>query len=62
MPAQAIVNGLADLRKLLPPHVRVWAGGSSPALRRKAHDGVEHLAGLMPIEETVADWRQSAVL
>jgi MerR family transcriptional regulator, light-induced transcriptional regulator len=62
LPAQTIANGLVDLRKMLPPHVRVWVGGSSPALRRKAHDGVDLLAGLGPIDETVADWRQSAVL
>jgi DNA-binding transcriptional MerR regulator/methylmalonyl-CoA mutase cobalamin-binding subunit len=62
LPAQAIGNGLTDLRNLLPPHVRVWVGGSSPALRRKFNDGVEHVAGLTPIDETVANWRQSAVL
>jgi MerR family transcriptional regulator, light-induced transcriptional regulator len=62
LPAQAIANGLADLRNLLPPHVRIWVGGSSPALRRKFGDGVHHVAGLTPIEEIVADWRQSAML
>ena len=62
LPAQAIANGLTDLRNLLPPHVRIWVGGSSPALRRKFHEGVHHVAGLTPIDETVANWRQSAVL
>ncbi|AET87983.1 putative transcriptional regulator, MerR family [Burkholderia sp. YI23] len=62
LPAQAITNGLTDLRNLLPPHVRIWVGGSSPALRRKLNDGVFHVAGLTPIDETVADWRQSAML
>ncbi|WP_061165626.1 MerR family transcriptional regulator [Caballeronia hypogeia] len=62
LPAQSIANGLLDLRKLLPPHVRVFVGGSSPALRRKFQDGVHYVAGLTPIDETVADWRQSAVL
>ena len=62
MPAQAIANGLTDLRNLLPPNVRIWVGGSSPALRRKLDDGVHCVAGLTPIDETVADWRQSAVL
>ncbi|SAK97563.1 MerR family transcriptional regulator [Caballeronia calidae] len=62
LPAQAIANGLADLRNLLPPHVLIWVGGSSPALRRKFQDGVHHIGGLTPIDETVADWRQSAVL
>lgn len=62
LPAQAIANGLTDLRNLLPPHVRIWAGGSSPALRRKFSDGIQHVGGLTPIDETVADWRQSAML
>jgi MerR family transcriptional regulator, light-induced transcriptional regulator len=62
LPAQAIANALTDLRKLLPQHVRIWAGGSSPALRRKAHEGIEYVDGLTSIRETVADWRQSAVL
>lgn len=55
MPAQAIANGLTDLRQLLPANVRVWVGGSSPALRRKFTDGVHYVAGLTPIDETVAD-------
>jgi MerR family transcriptional regulator, light-induced transcriptional regulator len=62
MPSQSIATALTDLRKLLPPHVRVWVGGSSPALRRKAHEGIDHVAGLTPIDETVAEWRQSSVL
>ncbi|SAK84327.1 MerR family transcriptional regulator [Caballeronia ptereochthonis] len=62
MPTQSIAHGLTDLRNLLPPQVRIWVGGSSPALRRKFHDGVHHVAGLTPIDATVADWRQSAVL
>jgi methylmalonyl-CoA mutase cobalamin-binding subunit len=62
LPAQSIANGLTDLRNLLPPHVRIWVGGSSPALRRKFNDGVHYVAGLTPIDETVADWRQSAML
>jgi MerR family transcriptional regulator, light-induced transcriptional regulator len=62
LPAQAVSGALADLRKILPPHVRIWAGGNSPALRRRAHDGIDLVAGLNPIDETVAEWRQSSVL
>lgn len=62
LPAQSIANGVTDLRNMLPPHVRIWVGGSSPALRRKFQEGVDHLPGLGPIDETVAEWRQSAVL
>ncbi|WP_371885208.1 MerR family transcriptional regulator [Caballeronia sp. S22] len=60
-PPQSVVNGLTDLRKRLPPHVRTWVGGSSPTLRRKLQDGVHHAAGLTLIDEAVAEWRQSTV-
>jgi len=62
MPAQAVTNGLTELRSLLPASVAIWVGGSSPVLRRKLPDGVEHVSGLTPIDETVASWRQAAVL
>jgi DNA-binding transcriptional MerR regulator/methylmalonyl-CoA mutase cobalamin-binding subunit len=62
MPAQAVTNGLTELRSLLPAGVGIWVGGSSPVLRRKLPDGVEHVPGLTPIDETVASWRQAAVL
>jgi MerR family transcriptional regulator, light-induced transcriptional regulator len=62
LPLQTVSGALADLRKQLPPHVRIWVGGSSPALRRKAQAGIDLVPGLMPIEETVAEWRQSSVL
>jgi DNA-binding transcriptional MerR regulator/methylmalonyl-CoA mutase cobalamin-binding subunit len=62
MPAQAVVNGLAELRAVLPPKVAIWVGGSSPALRRKLPEGVLNVAGLGPIEDAVAEWRHSAML
>jgi MerR family transcriptional regulator, light-induced transcriptional regulator len=62
LPAHSIATSLNDLRNLLPSNVHVWVGGSSPALRRKTSDGIDYVAGLAPIEETVAAWRQSAVL
>jgi len=61
LPAQSVANALTDLRDLLPPHIRLWVGGSSPALRRKVHDGVLHVPGLTSIDEAVEEWRQSAV-
>jgi DNA-binding transcriptional MerR regulator len=60
MPAQAVSSGLAELRNLLPAEVGIWVGGSSPVLRRKLPEGVEHVPGLTPIDETVATWRQAA--
>ncbi len=62
MPVQAVVNGIADLRQALPPEVVIWVGGSSPALRRKLPDGVLNVAGLVPVEGAVAQWRQDAML
>ena len=62
MPVQAVVNGIADLRQALPPEVVIWVGGSSPALRRKLPDGVLNVAGLVPVEAAVAQWRQDAML
>ncbi|VXC64960.1 MerR family transcriptional regulator [Burkholderia sp. 8Y] len=62
LPAQTIANGLTELRSMLPPQMRIWAGGSSPALRRKLNEGVEHVTGLTPIEEFVAAWRDGPVL
>ena len=62
MPVQAVLNGLAELRAVLPPEVAIWVGGSSPALRRKLPDGVLNVAGLGPIEDAVAQWRHSAML
>jgi methylmalonyl-CoA mutase cobalamin-binding subunit len=61
LPVQSVGIGLAELRDLLPPDVRVWVGGSSPVLRRKLHDGVDHVPGLTFIEDTVTKWRQSPV-
>ncbi|MDR5736875.1 MULTISPECIES: MerR family transcriptional regulator [unclassified Caballeronia] len=62
LPAQVIANVLTELRSMLPAHVRMWVGGSSPALRRKIHEGVDQLPGLTAIEESVAAWRSASVL
>ncbi|WP_244814586.1 MerR family transcriptional regulator [Caballeronia sp. Lep1P3] len=62
LPAQGIANGLTELRAMLPSHVRIWAGGSSPALRRKFSEGIDYIPGLTPIEEFVTGWREGAVL
>ncbi|HMC44692.1 MAG TPA: cobalamin B12-binding domain-containing protein, partial [Caballeronia sp.] len=62
MPVQAVINGLTELRAVLPPKVAIWVGGSSPALRRKLPDGVLNVAGLGPIEDAVAEWRHSSML
>jgi len=53
-----IVDGLAELKLLLPPHMEVWAGGQSPALRRRSMDHVRVLQDLSSIETAVQDWCQ----
>jgi methanogenic corrinoid protein MtbC1 len=58
LPTQSVTNGLTDLRNLLPPHVHIWVGGSSPALRRKFEDRVHPVISLTMVDETVANWRQ----
>lgn len=60
LPQQSVAKSLSDLRDLLPPHVRIWVGGSSPALRRKLPDDVQHVDGLRMVDDTVAEWRQSS--
>jgi len=62
MPAQAVANGIADLRRALPSHIGIWTGGASSALRRKLPDGVLHVPGLAPVGEAVDEWRRRAML
>lgn len=53
-----VVDGLSELRLLLPPSVEVWAGGSAPALRRRQIERVVVLTDLLAIEEAVKRWRR----
>lgn len=52
-----VVESLAELRLRLPAPTELWAGGSHPALRRRAPDGVRVLERLEAIGPAVADWR-----
>lgn len=47
---QQALAALADLRRLLPAEVAIWAGGSNPALRRRLPAGVQAVPdiGLVP--------------
>lgn len=51
-----VVSALAELREKLPAHVALWAGGSSPALKR-APGGVLILHELSALSVAVEDWR-----
>jgi len=62
MPAQAVISGLADLRHVLPAGIAIWAGGSSPALRKRLSDGVMHVPGLLFVDEAIDEWRHRAML
>jgi methanogenic corrinoid protein MtbC1 len=53
-----IVDGLAELKLLLPAHMEVWAGGQAAALRRRSMDHVRVLQDLSSIETAVQDWCQ----
>jgi methanogenic corrinoid protein MtbC1 len=53
-----VVDGLAELNALLPSTVEVWAGGGSPALRRRQIEQVLVFDGLASISEAVMQWRQ----
>jgi len=52
-----VVDGLQELRGMLPPEVVIWAGGSSPALRRREIPGMVPLTQLSEIAHEVRKWR-----
>ncbi|MEO7392794.1 MAG: MerR family transcriptional regulator [Ramlibacter sp.] len=48
-------RGLEELRGLLPPSVRIWAGGDTPALRRRAIPGVRTVSDVLAIPDLLAE-------
>jgi len=54
--AQLLLRGLQDLRSRLPADVEIWAGGSHPALQRRAPQGVTPVARLEDIGRLLAAW------
>lgn len=52
-----VVDGLVELRSMLPDHVEIWAGGQCPVLQRRPPDGVRVLVDLPAIPVAVAAWR-----
>ncbi|RYF43110.1 MAG: cobalamin B12-binding domain-containing protein [Comamonadaceae bacterium] len=48
---------LRELRALLPATVELWAGGHSPALRRRAVEGVRVVAQIGEIATQLSRWR-----
>lgn len=58
MNTNQIVDGLTELKLLLPEHIEVWAGGQAPALRRRAVDQVRVIQDLASIDAAVQAWCQ----
>jgi methanogenic corrinoid protein MtbC1 len=52
-----VLDGLAELRQLLPPQVEIWAGGRAPVLQRRPPAGVMVISDLGHIETQVQRWR-----
>ena len=52
------VDGLTELRALLPSHIQLWAGGSSTALTKRPPPFV-HVLDLDAIGQSIGAWRLS---
>jgi hypothetical protein len=57
LPAGQVTAGLAELRKMLPRSVEIWAGGSSPALLRRAPEGIVVIGELADLRGRLQAWR-----
>ena len=53
----AVLNGLAELRELLPAHVELWAGGAVAAFERRHLPGVRIVPELALIASEMQRWR-----
>lgn len=53
----AVLNGVSELRALLPPQVELWAGGTVTALSRRNTVGVRVLPELADIHAEMQRWR-----
>ncbi len=56
MGVNRVLDGLAELRRALPPNVELWAGGTSPALRRRGV-AARVLHALDEVPEALRQWR-----
>jgi MerR family transcriptional regulator, light-induced transcriptional regulator len=52
-----VLDSIAELRDKLPEPVDLWAGGSSPILRRRPPAGVTVLPDLQDIQPAIVRWR-----
>ncbi len=54
-----VIEGLSELRQLLPPEVEVWAGGLASILQRKPPEGVRVVTSLKDIPFALGTWKSS---
>ncbi|NJM43518.1 MAG: MerR family transcriptional regulator [Brachymonas sp.] len=52
-----VINGLDELRSKLPLPIKIWVGGGSPVIHRKAMEGVQVIADLPSIRDAIGVWR-----
>lgn len=52
-----VIEGLRELREKLPLETALWAGGSCPALQRKAVEGVRTVPALSGLHGALQEWR-----
>lgn len=50
-----VLRGLEELRGMLPPQIRIWAGGSAPVLGRRTVAGVRMVTDLSAIADMLAE-------
>ena len=58
MNANHVMDGLAELRQLVPASVEVWAGGQSAALQRREQTHAVVLRDLVSIGNEIKRWRK----
>jgi methanogenic corrinoid protein MtbC1 len=54
-----VVDGLTELRQILPPHIEIWAGGRGPVLRRRNIKGIQTLPELESIAPEIKRWSEA---
>ena len=52
-----VLDGLNELRRLLPAHIEIWAGGRAPVLQRRPPDKVSVISDVAQIESQLVRWR-----
>jgi len=52
-----VLDGLAELRAKLAPHVSIWAGGQCPILVRRPPPEVRVFSDLAGIHGALSEWR-----